>query len=443
MRILWIVNIVFPKVCQKLGLAEPVSGGWLYARAEQLRAVDGISLAVATVYKGNKAFKLDMDGIRYYLLPVDQLDKYQPCLEERWRETCADFGPDLVHINGTEYPHGLACMNALPHLKYAVSIQGLVSVISRYYYGGMSFREIARNTSLLELVTGRSIWGSKRGMVKRGTYEFEYISRAHAISGRTTWDLAHVRVANPSVPYYSSPRALRSVFYTSPTWNIDKMTPHTIFLSKGTSPFKGMHQVIKAVALLLPRYPDLQIRVAGKDMLGRSGWDSKLRITAYPRYLAKLAGRLGLRKHLYFTGRLTAQQMAAELLNANVFICPSAIENSSNSIAEAQMLGVPTIASDAGGNMDMVEHGITGFIYRFEEHELLAHFVARIFEERELASRLSKAEIQAAGIRHEPKAGLQGDLRMYADLMDRGAFLSGEDSLTHCQEQTGRMQRNS
>lgn len=443
MRVLWIANIVFPHVCQKLGLPAPVSGGWLHARAEQLSMVDGISLAVATVYKGNKAFKLDLDGIRYYLLPVDRLDRYQTSLEKKWAEICGEFMPDLIHINGTEYPHGLACMHAMPGLKYAVSIQGLVSVISRYYCGGMSFGEIARNTSLLEIATGRSIWQARLGMLKRGRFESEYITRAHAVSGRTSWDLAHVRAMNPSVPYYYSPRALRSAFHDSPSWSFEKMTPHTIFLSKGTSPFKGMHQVIKAAALLLTRYPDLRIRVAGKDMLGGSGWKSKLRITAYPRYLARLAGRLGIRDHLCFTGRLSAEQMTAELLKANVFICPSAIENSSNSIAEAQMLGVPTVASDAGGNMDMVDHGVTGFIYRFEEHELLAHYVSRIFEERELASRLSSAGIQAAGKRHEPLAGLQGDLHMYADLMDSGASLSKDDSLTHCHEQTGRMQGNS
>lgn len=400
----------------------------MYARLEQLTGVTDLCLAVAAVYKGKEVHVIDLEGVRYYLLPVKKMDSYQIKLESEWIKICTEFQPDLVHINGTEYPHGLACMNALPELKYAVSIQGLVSIIARYYTGGMTFGVILRHTGLIELLTLRSIWAEMKGMVKRGRFELEYIRRAHAVSGRTTWDYAHIRSINPAVPYYYSPRSLRGAFYNSGKWNQERMNPHTIFLSKGTSPFKGMHQVIRAAALLLVRYPGLHMRVAGKDILRKSGIGAKLLSTAYPRYLVRLIKQNGLTGHITFTGRLSAEQMAAELLSANVFICPSAIENSSNSIAEAQMLGVPTIASDAGGNQDMIEHGVSGFLYRFEEHELLAHYVSRVFSEPELARKISKNASQSARVRHDPVSSLDADLRMYADLVDLAKNFHGSEN---------------
>ena len=50
-----------------------------------------------------------------------------------------------------------------------------------------------------------------------------------------------------------------------------------------------------------------------------------------------------------FLGPLNAEQMKAEYLRSNVFLCPSSIENSPNSLGEAQMLGVPCVASYVGG----------------------------------------------------------------------------------------------
>ena len=54
---------------------------------------------------------------------------------------------------------------------------------------------------------------------------------------------------------------------------------------------------------------------------------------------------------------------------------PSSIENSPNSLGEAQLLGVPCIASDVGGVTDMIPNKECGIIYRFEEVELLAKHI--------------------------------------------------------------------
>ena len=413
MKVMWISNIVFPRVCEQIGMPVPVSGGWLYSRAEQLSQLPDFTLAIASVYKGEKYHTMDIDGIRHYLIPLAKLDRYNVKLENDWQRICTDFQPDIVHINGTEYPHGVACMRACPDLRYAVSIQGLASVIARYYLAGMSLKDVWANVTLLGILSGKTILSEQKNMSLRGKYEAEYVSKADAISGRTSWDLAHCRSLKPSVPYFHSSRSLRSSFVNSPKWDIASKKEFSIFLSKGTSPFKGFHQVLKAVALLVSKYPQITIRVAGKDMLKRSGWKSQMTINNYQKYIRKLVDKLKLSDHVFFTGRLSEQQMADELLRAHVFICPSSIENSSNSIAEAQYLGVPVIASDVGGNMDLVEHCKSGFIYRFEEYELLAHYLAKIFDDNELAVDMSEAGLAIAKSRHDPQVNLQADIDMY------------------------------
>lgn len=79
---------------------------------------------------------------------------------------------------------------------------------------------------------------------------------------------------------------------------------------------------------------------------------------------------------------------------------PSAIENSSNSLCEAQILGVPVVASYCGGIPTLVEDGKTGYLYRYEEIEMLAQRVISLFGETDLYE-LSKNERKTALERHD------------------------------------------
>lgn len=78
-------------------------------------------------------------------------------------------------------------------------------------------------------------------------------------------------------------------------------------------------------------------------------------------------------------GMLSEQEMCKAYLECNVFICPSSIENSPNSLGEAQLLGIPHIASYVGGIPEIVNYN-PEILYRFEESEMLASKVIDIFK---------------------------------------------------------------
>ena len=79
---------------------------------------------------------------------------------------------------------------------------------------------------------------------------------------------------------------------------------------------------------------------------------------------------------------------------------PSAIENSPNSLCEAQILGIPVVASYCGGTPSLVKEGETGYMYRYEETEMLAQLVVRLFGESDFRE-LSKRERDLALVRHD------------------------------------------
>ena len=307
--------------------------------------------------KGNQDF--NMDYCQYWVQVKDMVK------------------PDVVHIHGTEFSHGLAYMKACGCNNVVISIQGLTSACFHYYHYGITKKEIYLNLTLRDIVRG-SILKDQKKFKQRAAYEIEMIKNAKHIIGRTSWDKSRIWAINPNAEYHFCNEILRLDFYDGSKWIYEKCDKHSIFISQAGYPKKGLHQVLKAMPFILRLFPDTQIRVAGEDITKSSNLSEKFRISGYGKLIKKMIEEKKLDGKVTFTGNLNGEQMKQEYLRANVFICPSTIENSPNSLCEAQILGTPCIASYVGGVMDMMK-GNEDNLYRFEEVEMLAKKVCRVF----------------------------------------------------------------
>lgn len=401
MNVLWLTNILFPEPCRRLGLPEPVLGGWMYAGAQQLlKASSGLNLTAAMFYPGERLRFMEGDAMSYYLIPAPaDMAVYQPGLEPCFREIRAASRPEVTHIHGSEYPHSLAWVRACGARNTVVSVQGLASVCSDFYLGGIPEREMRRHTTLRDLIRRDTVFAQQRSMRQRGVHERELFQMSGHAIGRTAWDRSHVWAMNPEARYHFLNPTLREPFYRN-VWNPEDCERHTIFLSQSHYPLKGLHKMAEALPLILRHYPDARVHVAGPDIFSVPAW----RRNGYTNYMCSLLDRLKIRDRFSFLGRLTAEEMCAQYKKTHVFICPSIIENESNSLAEAQMTGTPCIAAYAGGMMDSIVDGETGFLYRFEETELLAMRVCRLFGDMELCRRMSSQGRLAAQARHDRAA---------------------------------------
>lgn len=417
MRVLWITNILFPAPCQVLKLQSPVVGGWMYASAKTLMAqADDLELAVATVYDGASFQKMELNNICYYLLPLSgDKAKYHQSLESKWQKVNADFHPDVVHLHGSEFAHGLAFLRVCSQVKSVVSIQGLVSVCSRYYLSNMTFREIISHITIRDILKMDTLWQQKRKFASRGKMEREVISRVSHVIGRTSWDKAHIWGINPEAKYHFCNETLRDVFYTK-QWSFERCEKHSIFLSQAGYPIKGLHQILKALPYVLREYPDTKIYVAGDDILSSNTLVKKLKISGYTMYLRSLIRKYALSGKIVFTGLLDEQQICSQYLSANLFVCPSSIENSPNSLGEAQLLGVPCLASYVGGIPDMMQ-GNEEHTYRFEEVEMLAQKICEVFAHNHTGSRILDEMRLQAFRRHDRMENAKQLLRIYNKIL--------------------------
>lgn len=375
MKVLWITNIMLPPLAKAKGLPVPAVGGWMYSSLKRLREQSGFDIAVATVYSGVKLDITEAEGIKYYLLPLKGKSaiKYYPFLEQYWQQVHNDFKPDVIHIHGSEYPHGLAYVRACGLNDVVVSLQGIISCYARYYAAGISCNSVKKCLTFRDVVKNDNLLKGQQDFEKRGVHEIDLLQRVHHIIGRTEWDKAHSWAINPKAHYHFCGETLRDSFY-SKHWSYKHCEPHSIFVSQASYPIKGVHMLFEAMPLILRRYPDAKIYVAGSDPTDKPWY----RITGYGKYLKKQIARLGIAKHIVFTGMLDEKTMCDRYLKSNVFVCCSSIENSPNSLGEAQLLGMPYVASFVGGIPEIVNYS-HDVLYRFEEYEMLAKKICQVF----------------------------------------------------------------
>lgn len=419
MKILWCVNVLLPDAERAIGLPKnPFGGGWMASLSSDLANTEGIDLAVATLYLGSELKKLEVNNITYYLIPGGHkamLGKSSERLKEHWREVTGDFKPDLLHLHGTEHAHGLALLDACPDIPSVVSIQGLLGVIEKHYYAGMEFSDVFLRPSFRDIIRLDPLWNNRRSFRKRAVFEREILCKVRHVIGRTTWDYSNVKAVNPSIKYHHCDESLRDPFYRN-KWDISNVQRHSIFTTQAGYPIKGFHVLLKAVALLKRDYPDIQVFAAGYNLLGNS-FKERLKTPGYGLYIKRLIKKHGLEDNVIFTGMLDAEGVVDRLLNSNVFVIPSAVENSPNSLAEAMLLGVPCIGSYTGGIPDMLENGNCGFLYPFMEEAMLAEYIRRIFESDELALQFSQAGRESAHKRHDRRKITGTMVGIYRDII--------------------------
>src|SRR5437870_6047880 len=145
--------------------------------------------------------------------------------------------------------------------------------------------------------------------------------------------------------------------------------------------FKGIEHFLEAATIVCRRVPEARFLIVGEGMVMNS---------PYRRELEDYAVRLGLGRRAVFTGfRLDVAELLSEVA-VSVLPCVSA-EGLSNSLLESMAAGVPVVATRVGGNPEVVEEGVTGFLVPPRDPAALAKAICQLLENPELASRFGQA----------------------------------------------------
>ena len=127
----------------------------------------------------------------------------------------------------------------------------------------------------------------------------------------------------------------------------------------------------------------------------------------------KLCGIKAKDVNICICGIINAVGLVDAVTDADVFVHPSYIENSPNTVCEAQVLGIPVIANHVGGVSSLIKHMENGILLPANDPYMSASYVSDIFSDKNLATRIGTEGRKVAINRHNPNTIVNDVMNVY------------------------------
>jgi glycosyltransferase involved in cell wall biosynthesis len=192
----------------------------------------------------------------------------------------------------------------------------------------------------------------------------------------------------PAIPIYlfnaksiTSPKNNSLVFVGRVTWR------------------KGLHVLIKALPLLMADVENIKLSVIGpKD-------------DSYAICVKDLINKFKLNDHVEIKGILSEQEKIALIASNQLLVLPSLNDYTPNVVLEAQVLGVPVVASDVGAVSELVVNKETGLLVAPDDPAQLAEALKTILLDDALREKMSTQAKE-----HAKKFALKNTVRELEEL---------------------------
>ena len=427
MKILWFTNSPCGSI-KRNPTSAVKSGGWLISLEEEIKKEKDIQLEVA-FFSDKQEIPFVFDGVKYYpmcrnfyknrnglnrirerfILEEDKDKKALPIMLDVVKQS----QPDIIHIHGTEESFGLI-VDCIKDIPVVFSIQGMIAPYKEKYFSGIPKEYSYKYDSLYDIINGLGIRNLYKSFCYRAEREKLYLSYANYIFGRTFWDKNCTLALNPKRKYHVVNEILRSEFYKKQWKSFFSNDKIKIVSTISGGIYKGMETVLKT-ACLLKQYGDLKFE------WHIAGYTSS---TKWVRICEKMTGILAKDCNIIFHGRIDAELLSDLLCKSDMYVHVSHIENSPNSVCEAMILGMPVIASYAGGTASLLKHEEDGVLYQDGDPYVLAGSIIELLQNPERAYEYAQAAREHALNRHDKRKIVKEVIEGYSGIISN--FYSGK-----------------
>lgn len=370
-------------------------GGWIASLEQIVRKNKNIELGVAFNFPDN-GFKYENNGVSYYPIMTEERSLVGKLLgksDDRNRTTkylqiIEDFKPDLIQIFGSENDFGQICKHT--NVPVVIHMQGCIPPYHNALFPvGMKKSDFLfkKGLSLNYRIIGLR---SEKAFRNRAEMEIETIQSCKYFMGRTEWDKSLIDLFNPGATYFHCEEALRDSFINSgKQWQYTDIKKKTIISVISRPWYKGCDLILKT-ASLLKRFTDI---------------DFEWKVYGIPemRFYESVYGIKATDVNVYPMGTASKEELVDALCSSSCYVHTSYIDNSPNSICEAQILGVPVLATNVGGISSIIEDKKAGILFPANAPYTAASLIKRVIADEELANTLSSNAIKRATNRHNPE----------------------------------------
>jgi glycosyltransferase involved in cell wall biosynthesis len=145
-------------------------------------------------------------------------------------------------------------------------------------------------------------------------------------------------------------------------------------------PIKDHLSLLKSIKLVQEEYPRVKCILVGEGLLRQQ--------------LEQFVDDISLRGNVFFMGH--RDNIGDFIKLFDIAVLSSKYEGCSNFIIEAMACGKPVVATDVGGNSELVVNGLTGLLVKKEDPRALASAVLRLLKDEQLRVELGNAGQQRA-----------------------------------------------
>jgi len=382
MKVLWLAPHPVPDIPN--GHPAP----WITSLAKRL-SVKGVAITIISTSKildqqertydlGSyklivlKAPSTSVDVLTLFTRRIGIVKKYLDNMPEKF---------DVVHVHGTEYQFGSSLPAKLKKsTPVVISIQGLIFQYKKY------INDLFTN---MRLIWEISAYYEKRE-IKRNT---NFLCRTH-------WDKGSVLELNPQAKIYEVWELMREDFYET---EITAFGDDILF-SGGSYSIKGLEHCLKVFNKLL---------AGNKTRLHVIGNCSR-------EYVNEVKHRHQLDQlndsNVILHGMVGAKEILNIYKQCFCLYHPSVIDNSPNSICEAQLAGIPVIAANVGGVSSLIENGVTGILLNSNKPDEDFSTLSKYISNKASLKPIAKNAREVALKRHNPDSIINNILDVYANI---------------------------
>lgn len=408
MKVLWFTNT--PPAAVNGG-GKYNGGGWVDALSRSMPS--SVNLAISYISTDKKPESVS-DGISWY--PVynkydtgrgDRLMKMLgfSMMERHWvlssmLRVIDEFKPDVIEVFGSERIYGLIAQHT--GIPVVLHIQGILGECwKRFLPPGMSMLKFLSSGHTLSGMFAKMYYA--RSFKARCGQERKILSSIRYFIGRTDWD-KHCIGELPQCPvYFHLEEMLREPFYDNAgKWKGLDNENITLMTTISEAPFKGMDVVLRTASVLKNEY-GLKFRwlVYGN-----------VDVPFYEAFTGVDAESVGVVP----CGVADAMTLSSALTGTSVYVHTSYIENSPNSLCEAQIVGVPSVVAEVGGIPSIVSEGETGLMVPSGDAARYAEAICKLLSDKTLAESISANSVKAALVRHDRRKIVSGLVSIYGQL---------------------------
>lgn len=391
MKILWFTNT--PSLYKKNNLGYN-GGGWIESLEKIITNEPTIELAISFFHPDN-CWRIKQNKTTYYPIALYNTKlkklkhhlfyrKYDKIELSYFLNVISDFKPDIIHVFGTEMSFGLLSNHTT--IPIVIHIQGILNpCLNAYFAPGSNKMDLIKQylikpVKLISALLGMSIF---RLNAKR---EALILKNCKYFIGRTEWDKDIISLFAPAAKYYFCNEALREQFYEEDCCIKQDRDKYIIVTTLSQVPYKGFDLILKT-ADLLKKFTKLKFEWHVFGITEYDFWENKLEIKSET-------------VNVHLQGIATADTLVKNLKAADIFVHPSYIDNSPNSVCEAQIIGLPVISTYVGGIPSLIENNRTGILVPSNDPYYLASKIIELSNSREKCQMLSNNAKETAKKRH-------------------------------------------